>query len=423
MTPFVRLIRSNMSRRIFVWFCAIVMVSVVASAGVFSLFVLAGTPTWHKQVSQYEIFAAHQFEHVWDDEVRLDQLLDDLHNDIGVDVTLRGPDGEITDSRGVVCTQCSGPTFETVVVRDGVTLGSAIACASGEGPPRPLKGIAVLSVILLMIWIGSLIVARAIVAPLKELTDVADALGRGELAQRAELAKEAGGEFEVLADAFHDMSVRIERQLKDQKTLLAGVSHELRTPLGHLMMLIEMHRELGLGADAVAEFEREVLEMDDLVDQLLATSRLDFELRDNRSIDAASVTLEAMERAGVAPELLEVVDHGSFCGDTMLIRRALANLLRNAKVHGGGVTRVEVSREADRMVIAVEDDGPGLPSSERQRLFEAFVQDRSTDSGSLGLGLFLVKRVAAVHMGDVFADERPEGGARIGFVLPMDESC
>ncbi len=420
MTPFVRLIRSNMSRRIFVWFCAIVMASVVASAVVFSLFVLAGTPTWHKQVSQYEIFAAHQFEHVWDDEERMALLLDDLHNDIGVDVTLRSADGEIIDSRGVECTQCAGPTFETVVARDGVILGSAIACASTTGPPKPVKGFAILTVILLMIWIGSLIVARAIVAPLKELTDVADALGRGELAQRAELAKDAGGEFEVLADAFHEMSGRIERQLKDQKTLLAGVSHELRTPLGHLMMLIEMHREVGLGADAVAEFEREVLEMDDLVDQLLATSRLDFELRDHRTIDAANITLEAMDRAGVAPELLEVVDHASFCGDTMLIRRALANLLRNAKVHGGGVTRVEVSCVDDVLTIAVEDDGPGLPSSERQRLFDAFVQNRATNSGSLGLGLFLVKRVAAVHGGDVFADERPDRGARIGFSLPVE---
>ncbi|MEO1272447.1 MAG: ATP-binding protein, partial [Myxococcota bacterium] len=168
---------------------------------------------------------------------------------------------------------------------------------------------------------------------------------------------------------------------------------------------------------------RELIEMDDLVDRLLASSRLDFELEHPTTIDAPSLAIEALERAGVELDVLEVVgDVGAISGDRTLVRRALANLISNAQRHGEGVVRLEVSPVAEGAVgFFVEDQGPGLPVSEQQRLFEPFVTLGVPGSGgSLGLGLYLVRRIAQTHGGwvDVSSPLKEAGGARMGLILP-----
>jgi len=421
MIGLVRYVRANLGRRIFLWFGATIILSAFAVMAVVHLMVLAGSPSWVEEMHRLRTFAGNQFELVWDDPVRREALMHSVSQDLELNVQLMDERGQILATHGDEDCSCHASTYSAPVRRGGVQIGTVVVCSTRGGPPKYARLLLLLSIVALILWFGSWMVARSIARPLNELAEVAEAMGQGDLRRRASQSKEAGGEIEILADALHDMAGRIERQLTDQKTLLAGVSHELRTPLGHMRLITEMMRDVGASDKRINQLDQEIVEMDDLVDQLLAHSRLSFELRELRPVDVVEMSTQAMERAGLAPELLEVEDGGRVVGDSTLLLRALANLLRNARVHGGGATRVLVERRGDHVFVGVEDEGPGLPEAERQRLFEPFVHKTigKTSDGSLGLGLFLVKRIAAAHSGDVVAEENTPRGARIGLMLPL----
>jgi signal transduction histidine kinase len=256
-----------------------------------------------------------------------------------------------------------------------------------------------------------------------------------------------GGEVRVLATAINDMAAKIQQQLADQRQLLAAVSHELRTPLGHMRVLVELARdgggggaaggEAGAGAGAGAgrkapasgegaspkmtgeraaldELEREILVLDDLVGRLLASSRLEFGNLDRRPLDLGELVTDAATASGVAPEAIEAIGDVRAAVDPTLIRRAVANLLDNARVHGKGAVAVRIERRAGRVAIEVDDAGPGVPADRRADAFRAFVP---STGGGLGLGLALVSRIAVAHGGGAWIDERPGGGARVGFAV------
>jgi two-component system OmpR family sensor kinase len=321
----------------------------------------------------------------------------------------------------------------------GFGMAIAICCVVGGGfmyltggRARP----AVLIPIGAVLWMASGAIAWRLIRPLLEVIRVARDIGDGKLKSRLELGRH-DGELGVLSDSINDMAARIERQLADQRELLAAVSHEIRTPLGHMRILLETARERGTGAELVADLEHEVLEVDRLVGQLLAGSRLDFGAIDRRELDAGELAALALERAGIDHDRLDVtVDSARVVGDPTLLARALANLIDNAQGHGGGLTCLRV-RASDNpkssadgvvsvdgeivpeVVFEVEDSGPGFTPSEIDRAFESFYRGASRGHGSLGLGLALVKRIASAHQGRAWAENRPTGGARLAFSLPQ----
>jgi len=260
----------------------------------------------------------------------------------------------------------------------------------------------------LVLWMISGKIAFGIARPLNELLRVTDEIGAGRLSARASIPPWRMGEFAYLGAAINDMAARIEKQLGDQRELLAGVSHEIRTPLARIRVLLELGRSRGGDAATFDELEREVVEIDALVGQLLASARLDFADLSVRALDAGDVARRALERAGVAEDGVLDVPAGaalSFEGDATLLARALANLIENARRHGGGVTRLGVRASHPGVVtFEVEDRGPGFPAdgARRERV-----------EGSLGLGLVLVRRIADAHRGAVTLANRAEGGARV----------
>jgi signal transduction histidine kinase len=256
-----------------------------------------------------------------------------------------------------------------------------------------------------------------------ELARVARELGSGNFAARVRIPERHRlGETAALAVTMNDMAARIERHLAEQRELLAAVSHELRTPLARVRLLTEMARDRGATKQTLDDLDREVMEMDALVGDLLASSRMDFAALSRRPLDAVEAASRALERAGADPAALVVEREGDEGGpiplqaDATLLGRALANLIDNARRHGGGVEAFKVKRANGHVAFEVEDHGEGFIVGEERRVFEPFY--RSSEQGSLGLGLSLVKRIAEAHGGRAYAANRDEGGARVGVELP-----
>ncbi len=258
-------------------------------------------------------------------------------------------------------------------------------------------------------------IAWRMTRPLIMAVRAARDIGDGKLDTRID-ARRHDGEMRLLADAINDMAQRIDKQLKDQRELLAAVSHELRTPLGHMRVLIETARDQGSNTRALEELDREVLVLDDLVGKLLASSRLEFGNLDRRVIDLGELATDVATAAGLAPEAIEAIGEVRASIDPTLVRRAIANLLDNARVHGGGAIALRIERRAGQVAIEVDDAGPGVSANRRADAFRAFVP---SSGGGLGLGLALVSRIAVAHGGGASISERPGGGARIGFTVAV----
>ncbi|MDQ3368388.1 MAG: HAMP domain-containing protein, partial [Myxococcota bacterium] len=197
---------------------------------------------------------------------------------------------------------------------------------------------------LVMLSVGSGAIAWKLTRPLIMAVRAARDIGDGKLDTRID-ASAHRGEVRMLATAINDMAGKIQQQLSDQRQLLAAVSHELRTPLGHMRVLIETARERN-DLTALAELDREVLVLDDLVGKLLASSRLEFGNLDRRPLDLGQLVTDAATTAGVAPEAIEAVGDVAAAVDPTLVGRAIANLLDNARVHGGGAVAVRIERRA-----------------------------------------------------------------------------
>ena len=297
--------------------------------------------------------------------------------------------------------------FLTVLMVGGIT-GDQLA-------DRPRRGVLFVALPALALWVLSGKIARRIARPLDELVHVSGEIGRGNLAARARLACGGFDEVATLARSINDMAGRIERQIGDQRELLAGVSHELRTPLARLRVLLEIGRDQGTTPATWDELERELLEMDRLVGELLASARLDFQALSPRPLDAVDAAARALDRAGLpAEKLTGEVAAAPFAGDPTLVGRALANLLDNAARHGRGLERLEVRTRPGFVQFELLDHGPGFPPDLIDWIFQPFVRGAdSPGETSLGLGLALVARIARAHGGSVKASNRSDGGARL----------
>jgi two-component system OmpR family sensor kinase len=284
----------------------------------------------------------------------------------------------------------------------------------------------------LVLWTAAGRIARRISRPIYQLTRAAQELGQGNLAARASLGRESIDEIGVLSSAFNDMAVRLERQLTEQRELLAAVSHELRTPLARIRLLVEIARQSG-GAPAdgrpatitpatLDDIEREAIEIDTLVGELLASARLEFQAVTRKPLEAGEAARRALERAGEDAAKLALPGAPlPFVADPTLIARALANLIDNARKHGGGLDRIAVRGGDGTVVFEVSDRGPGFAPGEETRVFDRFYRGNADAGhhGSLGLGLALVRRIALAHGGRADAGNRAEGGARVALELPV----
>jgi two-component system OmpR family sensor kinase len=279
--------------------------------------------------------------------------------------------------------------------------------------------------------LGALLVASRIAAPLRRMARIAARVDAGELSPRMELGG-SHDEIRGLARSFDQMLDRLEDAFARQSAFVADASHELRTPLtivrGQLEVLAMNERPSAqdvrhVEAIVLPEIDRMSRLVDDLV---LLAHAADEDLLRREPIDLPEFLTglcdglrpTADRRLELSPVPPIVVD-----ADPDRLAQALRNLVRNAFVHTerGGLVRLSVQERGDRVRLMVDDDGPGVPAEDRERIFDRFARldaARGRDRGGAGLGLSIVRAITQAHDGDVAVERSPEGGARFVVDLP-----
>ncbi|HZO96231.1 MAG TPA: CHASE3 domain-containing protein [Gaiellaceae bacterium] len=278
--------------------------------------------------------------------------------------------------------------------------------------------------------------ARAVVAPVRRLARAAGRLGAGDLSTRV---SEAGAaEIGELARAFNRMAASLERtrsELEHQNAELDAftysVSHDLRAPLraidGFSRLLEEDYADAlpPEGRRYLGLVGRNTQQMGQLIDGLLAFSRLSKQQLGKRAVDMGALAEEVLAELGGDDRPGLRVTVGPLPparGDPVLLRQVLANLLSNAYKYTGGkeAATIEVGayEEAGETVYFVRDDGVGFDMRYANKLFQVFQRlHRAEDYEGTGLGLALVARIVRRHGGRVWADAKPGEGATFFFTL------
>ena len=253
-----------------------------------------------------------------------------------------------------------------------------------------LGGLAALALLLVAIGAGAYPVVRRLTRRIERLQKAVESLGSGQLSERVEV--QGCDEVAGLAQSFNRAAERIEALVGAQKSLMANTSHELRTPLARIRMGVELKKD-------PKDIERDIAELDALIEELLLAGRLDA---------AAPLELDEVDLLGLAAEecaRYEGVslegEHVKLRGDARLLRRMLRNLLENAVRHGRPPVSVFLSKNR----LVVKDAGAPIPDSEKEKLFEPFYRRSSASTGA-GLGLAIVRQIARRHGGEA----RYEGG-------------
>lgn len=276
--------------------------------------------------------------------------------------------------------------------------------------------------------VTSQFLAHGITRPLREMTAAARRMAHGDYSFRVRATSR--DEVGQLATAFNQMAADLAAADRQRRDLIANVSHELRTPVTALHAVLENL------VDGVSEPDPATLRT-----ALAQTERLGLlvsELLDLSSIEAGAFTLDR-ETLPLAPLLAEVIAEAEVMtaalgrgvrfttsirpaaatvyADRARLHQVLFNLLDNAARHGpsGGEVRVSATAQAGATVLEIQDDGPGIPESDRATVFDRFTRGGRTDGGGTGLGLAIARWVVDLHGGTIAV---ADPGSRIRVVLP-----
>ncbi len=277
-----------------------------------------------------------------------------------------------------------------------------------------------LALVATAVALGAYPIVRRLTKRLETLQQGVERWGEGDLARR--LPEDGEDEVAFLARRFNIAADRVQALLLSHKALLANASHELRSPLARIRMALELMQERP-SATTRDEIARNIHELDQLIDEILLASRLDAAPDDLGPFEPVDlVGLGAEECARTEAELDVQADPQALVvpGVARLLRRALRNLLENARRHGAGSVALTLGVSNGQVQLRVCDQGPGVPVALRERIFEPFFRlpGASERDGGVGLGLALVRSIAQRHGGTAHCEDRPGGGACFVLRLP-----
>jgi two-component system, OmpR family, sensor kinase len=437
----------SLHARVYVHFLGVLLVAGLAATIVFAL----GTrdAPWRQVAELVVRHVASLVGEVWGDPDALARRLQQLHDTFEADLMVREIDGRVVAklgrtlpaltpaearevSEGRVIVTHRPIRFAAVAVREsgsGRIVGSLQASRPRRfGPPNLFQPVLAVTVVLLVVALATRPLARRIARPLERLTEGARRLGRGELGYRVPPAertrrwwrvghRSSDDELTQLTHAFNDMAERVQRTVRGQRELLANVSHELRSPLTRIRMALELLPRDAAAAARLEDVERDLAELERLIDDVLTTARLEAtglpthlgEVRLPRILE--EIAERARRDLVTAPVDIRVIPGPDIrvMADETLLRRALWNLVENAAKYGAPPVTLAAAREGDQARLSVCDEGPGIASADRERVLAPFVRlDTARTPGAsgersrgVGLGLTLARRVAEVHGGAI----------------------
>ena len=270
------------------------------------------------------------------------------------------------------------------------------------------------------------LLARSITAPLRELSDVAEALPE-DLHLRA---SESRGPSEVrkVAGALNQTAGRLDGMLERTRRVAADASHHLRTPLTGVRLRLENIEDTASNPETVNEARAAISEVDRLtrrIDQVLALARSDSGMQPAVPTDPASVVLARIAEAEPLADERGVTIHVD-TGETPImnaqpgaLERVIDELMANALTYARSRVDVALHMREGNLVLSVADDGPGVPNEELTAVFERFTRGSNAAAGGSGLGLALVQETARHAGGDASAQIGPHGGLEITVTFPL----
>jgi len=258
--------------------------------------------------------------------------------------------------------------------------------------------------------------ARRLSAPIAVFAQAAERLGRDPRAPPLEVT--GSSEVMAAAEAFNQMQERLRRYVDDRTAMVGAIAHDLRTPLTRLRFRIEAAPE-----EIRAKLAADIDQMEAMIASTLGFVRDTSRAGTREKLELSSLVESVLDEAAEtgADAAAQPSDKLIIEGDSLALRRLVTNLVENALKYGERA-RGRVFAEDGCAVIEIDDDGPGIPLEEMERVFEPFYRrepSRSRETGGAGLGLAVVRSIARAHGGDVTLGNRPGGGLTARVSLPL----
>ena len=267
---------------------------------------------------------------------------------------------------------------------------------------------------LLSVW-----AVRRSTAPLALFAWAAERLGRDVNAP--DLPEDGPREVHQAARAFNEMQHRLRRLINDRTQMLAAISHDLRTPITRLRLRAEFVEDTEQRGKMLNDLEQ----MEEMIAATLAFARDDNANEPRKNLDLAGLLQSICDDATDMGHEANFSNTGDapFSGRPLALRRAFTNLVDNA-IKYGSRARVHLKASSKSFVITIDDEGPGIPDGEIERVFEPFYRiehSRNRETGGTGLGLAVVRSIIRGHGGEVKLSNRPEGGLCVRVILPRTD--
>lgn len=265
----------------------------------------------------------------------------------------------------------------------------------------------------------AIIFLRGQVRPILRLANAARQIGFGRDVDS--FSVEGATEVRIAGRAFQAMRHRINKQISERTALLAGVSHDLKTPLTRMRLQLAV---MEIQNDTKIEFEKELKELEEMIDGYLEFARDD---REEQMVDASLFKLlqQASKTSDPSGEKINILPPNNnipiFPVQVQSIRRALINLLTNAIRYAGKAT-AQIQIFDDHSEVIIDDNGPGIPRDKRAEVILPFTRlenSRNSKTGGTGLGLSIAKNSALNHGGELILEDSPLGGLRVRLLLPL----